>query len=668
MTEVPTPIGDSPEDAGRRRAREAERIEHLRERLYSRGDDAPRTNFVRHDLAKTAHSTPQRPQNVPLAQPPATPVAGVTPVLAADQIREDMTRTSKRSSFRLKSVIIGIAFLIGALAVSSAFLFMGKNTISGNNIGIDVSGPVAVGGGDVMDFQIAIMNSNTLPIESATLIVTYPRGAQSVTEPGKELFTDRQQLNSVDPGEVVNVPIRFFVFGEENDEKEVKVAVEYRVRGSNATFYKEALPFGFRITSSPIIVNIDAVKSIASGQETEMEIEIQSNARETLHDLLLKVSYPAGFDFTESDPETASGQDTWKLTALKPGEKQTITVSGVMTGKENDENEFDFTVGVANERDSFSIVSPLAAVSHSIKIERPFLDVDVLINGNSDEVVVVDPNSSASVAIEFKNALDTTIYDGVIFVELGGNALSEVDIKANDGEYDSRNNTISWDSVDVKALEEMIPGETNRVTFTVQPREDIDATPEIKLKVTTQANRVGEDRVAEQVVGTVERTIKISSATKLTSAAFYTDGPYTNSGPTPPVAEETTQYTFHLAVRNGTNPVTDAEVTAVMPSYVSWLDITSDDDAVRYTASSRTLKWDIDELEANEYKEVWIQVAVTPSMSHVGLTPTILETQRYRATDRFTGTVIRTEASALTTFLSQDPDPGSRDGRVEEPN
>jgi hypothetical protein len=302
-----------------------------------------------------------------------------------------------------------------------------------------------------------------------------------------------------------------------------------------------------------------------------------------------------------------------------------------------------------------------------MSIEKPFLEIEVEVNGSTDEVVVIDPTTSARVKIKFKNVLDDTIYDGVILAELGGNALNEIDVVSEDGDYDSRTNIISWDSVDVEALREIAPGASSNVSFSIDPRRNVDATPQIKLVVTTKGNRVGENRVSEEVVGTLERTIKISSVTKLATSALYTEGPFTNSGPIPPVAEETTQYTFLLSVRNGTNPVTDAEMVAVMPRYVSWLDMTSDDDSVSYSASSRTLKWSIDELAANEYKEVWVQVAFTPSLSHVNLTPTILENQRFRATDRFTGTTIRAEAPALTTFLSQDPDMSAREGRVGEP-
>ncbi len=653
MDEHTPPQGNAGDDA-RRRAEEMKRLESLRERLYARGSGDQ--SITRHDLRES--DVPGQGSDIRPAAPTAPLTTASTPM--------PMTTSKTRRSFRRVLALLGLIFFVGALLVSGAFLFLGNNTISGSNISIDVSGPITIGGGETMGIDITIANQNTLPIESATLIITYPRGAQSTIEQGKELFTERQQLNNIKPNEVVKVPLRMLVFGEENDTKTLEVAVEYRVAGSNATFYKEALPFEFRVSSSPVVLNVNTVKSISSGQEATIELVVQSNSTEDLTNLLVKADYPPGFEFSESNPETVSGQDTWQLKTIKPGEKSTITITGVVTGSEGDEHGFDFTVGVANERDAFSIASILSEREIEMTIERPFLNVDVAVNGETSEIVTIEPGSTAGVSISFTNALETTVYDGVIQVELGGNALNEVSVKAEDGNYDSTTNVLTWDSIDMNSLRELLPGEREAVRFSVEPKRDIRENPEITLVVTIQGNRIGEDRVPEQVVGTISRTVKVVSVANITSSSLYTEGPFNNSGPVPPVAERTTEYTLLLAVKNGTNPVTGAEVTASMPAYVTWLDRTSDDNVTTYNPANRTVKWSIGELKANEYKEVWIQVALKPSLSQVNQTPTLLESQRFRATDRFTGTAVRDEAPALTTSLTNDPDNDLRDGRVRE--
>jgi hypothetical protein len=571
---------------------------------------------------------------------------------------------SKRSSWRKKILILGVFFFVVAVSVSSVFMFLGKNTISGDNISLTVTGPISVGGGEEISFQVSIANQNTIPIQSATLIIEYPDGTHSATDVNKEISVVRQSLDTIKTGELVNVPLKARIFGEENEEKEIKVSVDYRVEGSNATFHKEAGSLRFKVSTSPIIMTFDSVKTITSGQELELKLTVQSNSPTPLSDILVKLVYPDGFNFTETSPDTVSGEDTWKFATLKPGEKKLITVRGLMTGYEDEARKFTATAGVANGNDKNTLSSMLAKADTEVVIEKSFLDVEVLVNGESTETVVISPTDTATVDIQYKNALDTAIYNGEVLVELSGNALNEFNVRSSDGFYDSKQNTISWDATEVDSLREILPGQTSNLRFTIDPNDSVGKAPEVKLKVTVKGARVFEERASQELSGIAERTIKIESVHELRGYAFYSSGPFTNTGPVPPVAEEVTQYTYTLVVQTGANDVTGAEVTAVVPQYVKWLDLVTDGDKVTYNPSTRTLRWVIGDMNANTTKEVSMQVSFLPSLSQVGTTPTILEAQRFKATDRFTGTVVRTENSALTTSLTSEDDENLRDGKV----
>ncbi len=665
---------------------ESERIADLRERLYSRGKTPGLSE--RHTLtpharteASAALAARQETTRGSIHDEIASPSVGRVPPRVAAQPQplpqnsalptietlDRMTQKKRSRSYRIKLVLTGVVFFIGALLVSSAFLYFGNNTISGENISIEITGPLAVGGGEELTMQAVIANENNVPIEAATLIVNYPQGTQSAAEPGKELYTDRLQLNNIGSGEVVNIPIKALVFGEENQERIITAAVEYRVTGSNATFYKEATPLRIKISTSPIIMSVETVKSISSGQETDVILTVQSNSPTELTDVLVKAVYPGGFDFDSANPEPVSGKDTWRITSLKPQEKKLIKIHAVVIGKEDEIRRIAFSAGVPNERDKFNLASILSTVSSDITIEQPFIGVDVTVNGETDTVVAIDPKDAAEINVDFVNTLDDVIYDGVIHVELEGNALDEVEVLVPGGFYDSSKNTITWDSVDTPALKEIAPGKKGSVNFSIQPREDISETPEFSMTVTVQGQRVFEDRVPQQLVGTVERTIKIASVARLAGSALYSEGPYVNTGPTPPIAEVVTQYTLLLTADAGTNALAGAEVAAFLPQYMKWLDLVTEDDTVTYSTVNRTITWNIGNMDANGHKEVWMQVAFLPSLTQVGKTPVLLETQRFKATDRFTGTIIRAEASALTTELFNDPDSSTHEGRVQVP-
>jgi hypothetical protein len=572
----------------------------------------------------------------------------------------------KRKGFRKKVMFIGLAFFFGALIFSSFFLLIGNNTISGENITIGISGPFSVGGGEELSLQISISNQNTIPIESATLIIEYPNGTQSASEPGKELFSERQQLNNIGAGEAINIPIRAIVYGEENDEKVIKVSVEYRVRGSSATFYKEAEPLRFKISSSPVSMKIDSVKSISSGQETSIVLTITSNSPTPLSDILVKAVYPFGFDFSTSDPQPAAGRDTWLINSLKPEETVVITLRGVVVGTQDEERTFDFSVGVPNERDKFNLASVFGTGSTGIRIEQPFLGVDVAVNSSKDETVVISSGRSARVSISFKNVLEDTIYDGAIEAKLEGSGLSEANVDATGGFYDSNTNIIRWSGNEDNELTQIEPGRTRNVTFSLTPNESTVRTPEILLTVTVKGKRVFEDRVPQELIGTASRVLRVESIVELTTVAVHTIGPFSNNGPTPPVAERVTEYTFQFSLQNGSNDITDGVLTTTLPPYITWLNVVTAGDEVTYSPSTREMKWNIGDVSANAVVDAAVQVSFLPSLSQIGTTPTILETQRFKATDRFTGSLLRADSSALTTSLFTDPDEDAKNGRVRD--
>lgn len=575
-----------------------------------------------------------------------------------------MPYQNKSRRYRGKLLIAGIAFFGLALALSSMFLLFGNNSISGDNISLEVDGPFAVGGGEEISLQIAVRNDNTVPIESATLIIEYPLGTQSSESPGQELFTDRRQLNVVEPGELLNVPVKAIIFGEENSEKTINVSVEYRVRGSNALFVKKAEPLRLKISSSPVAMLIDSVTSVTSGQETEIKLTIGSNSPTELTDVLVQAVYPIGFDLSSAEPQPASGQNTWLIESLDPEEKTEIVIKGVMTGNQDETKVFDFSVGVPNERDRYTLASVYTTGKAEIDLEGSFVGVEVEINGQDDETIVLQSGEAANVRVFFRNTLSDTIYNGEIDVVLGGNALSDVQVNAQGGFYDSARNTVRYDGGNESSLKEILPGESSSVAFTIEPENSVSRTPEITLAVNIRGERVSESNVSKELKATASRTIRVGTSADISSALLYETGPFDNTGPIPPVAEKTTQYTLQFSVKNGSNELTGGEMTAVLPQYVTWLGAVSSGDQVTYDAVNRTMTWKIGDITANATESMSAQIGMTPSQSQIDKIPTILETQRFKATDRFTGAVIRDEASALTTVLSDDDNEAN--GRVRE--
>lgn len=650
--------------------KDQERIDALRKRLYERG--RPVEKKEKHALTDTKQKVQtqwKKTTDVVAAKARASFKERPKPVqqeTSQDSTIETMAPRKKKRGYRLKLVLAGLIFFVVAVAGSSMVLMFGNKSISGENITVAVTGPFTVGGGEVLPVQVGVTNANAVSIESATLIVEYPLGTQSATDARNDIFVERLTLDTVDSGQTVNVPLRAVVFGEENDEKEIKVSIEYRVRGSNATFFKEADPLRFKISSSPIIVRAEALQKVSSGQETDVELTITSNAQNTLSEVLVKAEYPLGFDFSSASPSPDGGQNVWILEDLAPEDSKKITITGVVVGKETDEYAINFTVGVPNDRDQFALASVFATTQTAFEIEQPFLGIDLEVAGVTNGEAVIEPGQHSSAAIEIKNTLSDTLYDLQVEVQLGGNALSDLDVGPPNGFYDSLSNKIIWDVSNAPDLRELHPGRKLRLSFGIEPSSDVSQTPQITMDVNVKGRRVSESQVAETLIGTAQSIVKVASAPQLRSDIAYNNGIFSDSGPIPPQAEKKTTYTVSFMAENGTNDISETVVTAILPSYVTWVNKTSGSGVMSYDPTQRVVTWDAGSVDANAAAFGSFQIELLPSKSQIGITPVIVGEQRLKAKDLFTGQIVRSVSQAITTEMSTETGQPKGNGRVIE--
>ncbi len=627
--------------------REFEKLKALRERLYQRGVDfPPRPRTIQSPEASNVPTSWQLPEKESMETP-----------LNQEQI---MATKNKRKAFRIKLILVGLIFFGVSIVLSSLFMLFGGNSISGSNIALDLTGPFTVGGGGDYTFQVGVTNNNSVSIESATLVIEYPAGTQSAE--GEGLITERVPLDVVPSGQTVNVSKKVKIFGEENAEQDIKASVEYRVSGSNATFYKEAEPLRYKISSSPVVLLVDHTEDISSGQETEIKLTVTSNSPTKISGLLLKADYPNNFEFVGSTPVPAYGYNTWSIGTLEPEESKTITLKGKFTGSESEERVIHFSVGVPNDRDKQTIASVLNTGEASFTLENPFVSIVTSINGDSDGNVTVNPGGQGNVSISIKNTLPDTIYDGIVQVKVSGNALTASSINVASGFFDSNTGTITWDVSSVSSLGKIAPGATNVFSFSINPNANVSATPQVKISVNFKAKRVSSASAEEELLGTAEAIMKVESKILLRSETSHQSS---DTGPIPPKVGESTLYTLTWQVVNGSNDISNAVVTATLPTYVYWTGDTNGQGNWSYIESTRTVMWEVGSIGGNAIRSGSFQVSILPSTSQIGTTPTIVGQQNLRADDDFAGTSVSAGAPQLTTRLSTEAGYSENSGVVE---
>jgi hypothetical protein len=621
-----------------------EHIDEMRKRLYERGANLSAT--ARHELTDTKVDVSRS-------------WAGQT----APEEEEEETAEKPRRHYR-RFILLGSFFIfLFVTLVSSVYLYFGGNQISSDNIQLDISGQSTLGGGEVLSLQVGLSNNNSVPIESATLIVKYPIGTRSLGDSPRNLYEERIPLDDIVPGDTKSTPVRVAIFGEENAEKEVSATLEYRIGGSNGTFYKDSTPFKFRISSSPLVLSIESVEKVASGQLVDVTVTAVSNATTPLTDILITAEYPNGFDFQSASQAPVFGENVWRIDELLPEEKESITIKGIVTGLTEESLRIKFAAGPADPSEQYTLSAALADSTAEFMVERPFIDVAVLIANQFNGVAIISQDERAYVRIDIVNTLNETVYDMVVEVVPQGNALEENSIRAGSGFYDSNTNSVRWEVSNNPSFAEVNPGDTRTLNFTVD-QGDVKTTSAFDLVVNVFARRVAESSAAEQLVGTITREGKYSSSVELGSQVGRNVGRFGDAGPVPPQVGDTTTYTLTIVAEAGANDMNNAVVNTSLPVYVNWLDEYDTQGAVVFNTVSKQLEWTVGDITSGQRKELTFQVSILPSTSQVRNTPVLLNGQTLRANDRFTGELLQDSAPPVTTELSTEAGFAEGNGEV----
>ncbi len=647
--------------------RDQKNIEALRKRLYERTavpEQSERHSLseVQVDVSRGWGGVKPLPTISSTVQAASSISTGVPEAEAENEVEENMPK--KKRSYRMIIVLASIGFFIIAALVSSTYLFFGNNQISGKNISLSINAPFSVTAGEKLPIQISVSNQNTIKIESATLIINYPAGTKSDDGEARDLYENRIPIDILAAGEAINIPVSVVLYGEENEEKEIKAAIEYRVEGSNGTFFKDAEPSKVKINSSPLVMRVNSIEKVSSGQEVEIKLTIQSNASISQKNILVSATYPNSFSFLKSDPEPSYGKNEWLIDEIKPESSMVITLRGRVSGLADEVSELQFSAGAPKSDNQFIMGSVLTKAKTSYTIEKPFIGVVVDINNDTDNSVVIDPGKEANVRVIVTNTLKETIYDMRVEIAPKGNLIRDNLLSISDGLYDSNSKTIQYEASGMSSLAKVLPGEKREFSFIV--RSDANqSTGSFDISTNVFARRVSEGNAVEELVGTALAEAKYSSNISLGAQVGHDDGIFEDNGPVPPVAGKKTTYTVTFVAEASANDISNTVLTATLPQYIEWLNKYDGEGVIEYNPTSKQLRWNIGNLDAKTKKQLQIQVSLLPSVTQVGRTIDIINMQELRAIDRFTGAELQTQHDPLISELSAEAGFSRGNGEVQ---
>jgi len=639
---------------------EKNRIEELKKSLYSRNAPDVRTRrklrfTPTESTVRTDWKNPNEAQGDQLA-----------PILNKQYEDHSM-------SFFTKLLIGSFIFCVFAVGIGAYLFFNGANLISGDNISINISGPVSVPGGAPVSFDIQVVNKNNVDLDSADLAVDFPAGTTNPTDSTQELKTYRELLGDIKAGGSTQKTVSAIMFGEENLQKQIAVSVTYKVKGSTTLFTKKT-SYDVLINSSPILLTTSSFKEIASGQEFDLKVSLKSNSQDVLKSVLLKGNYPFGFTFISSDIKPLSDNATWKIGDIPPGAERIVTIHGKIQGEDSETRIFHFAAGAQSSTDPKNIGTQYMAIDQSMTIQKPFISLGISIDSDtsaSDHVGQFGQNER--VTVSWFNNLSTSISNMAITIKLSGSAYDKTAVHPDQGYFNSASNEITWNQQTNNEFALVGAGQSGTVSFSLAPKDNSTAdspviNPIVVITAGVMGNRTQESNVPETLSSAVSKTTRVSSNVALTGRTVRTIGPFTNTGLVPPKVEQPTTYTVVWTVDNTSSAVGNARVTATLPPYVKWLnEVSPSSESVTYDKNSGLVTWEIGSLNtytvsSSRRREVNFHISFQPSVNQVNQSPTLVNQAMLTAVDNFTGAQLQSQQDYLTTRFSTDP--GYKEGQA----
>ena len=564
--------------------------------------------------------------------------------------------TKKNNSFFNKFLLWSLAFFFVSLGIALFIFFGGINMISSNNVDVKIIAPSSVSSGEELLVTLSFVNGNRADLEDVTLFIDYPIGSQAVGAGGKNLTHESIPLGTITKGSIKDYTTRSLLFGEKDAIKTIIFRLEYKVKGSNAVFSKEK-NYTVVIGSSPVLLNVDYPKELTSGKEMTLTVDVTSNSSVVIKNSLVKVEYPYGFTYKSSNMSPVRDNSIWNVGDLKNGDKKTLIIKGILVGQDLEDRSFRVSVGNREEGTVSDLDTTLAATVLTVGIRKSFFDLVVVTDSGGAPSV----QRSIPISIKWQNTLPDKVVNNNVEVTLGGNALDRSSVSvSNGGFYKSVDNTIVWDKNNNAELLSILPGAGGQVYFSVtslnQSQIRSVRNPHIDIGIVMMGDRSGIDVVP--ISSTKDITIKIPSTLTLSGKNFRNTGPFSNSGPVPPKADQETTYTITWTLTNTTSDLKDTVVKTSLPNGVAWKGETSPTgERISYDPDSNTVSWNAGNISfgagfTNSPREVSFKVGITPSVTQVGSNPILTTEALVTANDTYAEIQIKTSAGAVSTESS----------------
>jgi len=549
-------------------------------------------------------------------------------------------RDASGMSFGAKLLILSTILLIAAVSFSAWRILTSKNSISANNIELTVDVESLIQGGEVTPLVVTLHNNNTVPLESAQITLLYKQGNGSQDE--QEKVQEKRNIGIVKQGEYKKQDFSLMMYGGEAESRTINLKLEYKIAGSNAVFSK-VVTTSVTLKSPSVTVSIEGKDKLASGQSGSFMLVVKNTAATSSLPSVLQVVFPNSFVIEDAAPKPVARSTSWQIGSIKPGESKAVEITGYFNGSQGELGTFQAKVGSQGDLPT-SIGIVYSAKTKDVTLQSSPLTLGISLSGSGGEVIRY--GDKVVLMMKYSNGSGQALENVSFKVSLAGDAALYDSVDPLQGMYSKESKTIVWNKSNLPELAVLAPNAQGVVQVSVPIVQRGNNTPSLKVTFEGLASSSG----AGDVAATVTKTWNVVSSATMDATTQYKNTSLQNIGPIPPVVGKETTYTGVFKV-TAQSALSMARISFVLPTYVTWKGATSNVSGITYNAKSRTVYWDIGQLEQGRVVLAEIGLTLKPSLGQVDQKPALTSTIVLDAEDALTKMKVKTTLSPLTTSL-----------------
>ncbi len=554
------------------------------------------------------------------------------------------TAEDKGSLFGTKLLLFATLFFLVMLGFSAWRVMSQRNVVSSSNIDMTPTIEAYIEGGELTPLTLDIRNRNTVPLESASVVLTYKQGSGSLDEQEKK--QEKRDLGTISSKDLKTLNFNVTLYGSESESRDITLKLEYKVAGSGALFTKlVTIPVILR--TPPISVGIDGPDKLSVGQNGTFTFTVRNNSATTSVPSVLKVQLPSNFSLDSSTPKPITRSTSWNIPKLAKGESQVITITGSFEGKQGDAGTLLAKVGLAGDLPT-EIGIVFASETRDVTLRSSPLVISQSLSSDSSLSEVIKYGDRARVAITYLNGSLEPLEDVSVTVSISGDAAVYSSIDPTSGYYDSIAKTITWNKATLPDLAVLPPNSQGLLYINIPIVAKGNNSPTLKVDVSGVATA----KITDDVVANVTKSYSVSGSATLVASTQYKTSSFANTGPIPPQPNKETTYTVNLRV-SAQNAIGNTKVSFTLPVYVSWRNLTSDP-SVTYDSKTRTVNWNIGHMDQGKVMTADVGLSVKPSQSHIGQSPTITSGIVLNADEEASRIHLKSTLSPLTVFIKNE--------------